>query len=164
MQHGSKQMQECYARFRAMNDMRLEINRPYQTEEELLFIIQYAAIRPIRTVTEYAQLIRDGVMKPFVSDGPSDYGARYLLALMYPLRYRSCIKAIEEGAGPHDIEFYFGNESGTSFAQSNQRFGNYIREAGFEWAGDICQEQVTKHGMNPDKPYRWGFGWVKEIP
>lgn len=138
-----------------------ETGRTYSTPEELRALFWHAGILPSRSPQEYAALIHNGKLLPFQSDGPSAYGAQYVLAAMYGKRAKAFLNLFESLSFKHDVQHWLGDESGLTREQSNNVLKQQLEAGGFVLAAKVVHQFVDRFSGSRTAPYRWGFGWVK---
>src|SRR5688572_28359232 len=97
-----------------------KIGQEYSLTGSLDYIFQFSGVTPKRSAEEYAQLIRDGKMRPFVWDGPSTpMGGRFLALVTFSPGFP---QSIRRHSFRHDVEHWLGDESGTTRDASNMTF------------------------------------------
>lgn len=138
----------------------IKVGRSYATPTELERVFFWTGVRPRISAARCAQLISEGRLKPFVSDGPSDYGARFLLCVVYGNKAGSFLRSIEHHAIRHDVEHWLGESSGITRDQSNAAFRDGIQRDGFLFGANVSYSFIDRFSGSKTAPWRWGFGWT----
>lgn len=105
--------------------------------------------------------ISDGLLKPFSTDGPSDFGLHKVITWMSALGFstKGFSELVQELAHKHDKQHWLGDWSGVTREKSNQQFRDglakkYPKLSKVYWLGVA----MFSHQALPF-PWRWGYGW-----
>lgn len=105
--------------------------------------------------------IAEGNLRPFTTDGPSDFGLHKAITWMSNLGFdtKEFSKVVKSLALVHDNQHWLGDGSGVTRAMSNAQFRDGMAKqfpslSKIYWLGVA----LGSSGKLPT-PWRWGYGW-----
>jgi hypothetical protein len=92
-------------------------------------------------------------IKPFWTDGPSDFWARNLIGLVYP-EFKALV---ERAAYEHDLAYWVGGTESERL-EADTRFRDALCPDVYPKLAKLYYDGVRKFGRVPAW-WRWGYGW-----